>query len=71
MNANEIRGMLIIKGTSANKLASKIGVTRQAMYQTISGTTVSEKIRTAIAEQLDMPVKNIWPDNKPANEEAA
>lgn len=62
MEARIIRGLLIIAGTNANRLARKIGVSRQAMYQTINGDIAPLRIRNAIAKEIGKPISDIWPD---------
>ncbi|GEM_PF-1257898 len=62
MKNNEIRGMLIMQGTNANRIATRIGVSKQAVYQVINGSRRTPSIRKAIAMAIGKPVEELWPD---------
>lgn len=70
MNANEIKGNLLIAGSNASKIAAELKVSRQAVHQTILGQNASVKIREAIAVALGKSVSDIWPDTKPDKQAA-
>jgi lambda repressor-like predicted transcriptional regulator len=71
MNANQIKGNLLINGVSVAEIARELGVSRQAVYQTISGTIRSPKIMEFIAGVIGKQASEIWPDDKTNQEEAA
>lgn len=71
MNANKIKGYLLINGGSVVGIARELGVSRQAVYQTINGEIRSPKIMAAISSAIGKPVEKIWPDAKPAGRESA
>ena len=61
MNPREIQNILYNKGWSVTKVAEMCGVSATAVSQTIHGRMVSDKIRSAIARAVRMPVNEIWP----------
>ncbi len=66
MNANKIKGNLLIKGVSVVGIARELEVSRQAVYQTINGEIRSPKIMAAISAAIGKPVEKIWPTREAA-----
>ena len=59
----KIKIELIKKGIPAAEIGRKLGLTRQAIYQTISGKTKKIRNRKAIAEAIGVEVEDLWPSN--------
>ncbi len=59
----KIKIEFIKKNTSGFAIARKIGVTRGAVYLVIHGKRKSRRIQQAIADAIDMQVKDLWPTN--------
>jgi len=58
---------MLKKGITGVEIARRIGVTRSAIYMTISGEIKSLRLRRAIANALGMTVRELWPiDNQKA-----
>jgi transcriptional regulator with XRE-family HTH domain len=70
MNSEEIKKILKEKRIKITDIASDLGVSQPTVSLTIKGTTVSSRIRAAIAEACGKPVSEIWPDTKPQEEAA-
>ncbi len=70
MRPHEIRGHLLLAETNATEISRQLGVSRQAVHQTILGQNASVKIREAIAVAIDKPISEIWPDTKPEEQAA-
>ena len=71
METNEIKSLLALKKITVTSIAKNIGVSQPSVSLTIKGTTVSSRIRAAIAEALGLTVSEIWPDAKTNQEDAA
>jgi len=65
MHPEQIKAHLRMKGTTPTALADELGVARSSMSLVISGKTVSQRIRTGIAEVIGIPVDVLWPPSKP------
>ncbi len=52
------------KNISGAEIGRRMGVSRVAIYQVISGKTKSKRLRKAIAEAIGMEVSDLWPENK-------
>lgn len=61
MDPTDIRIELMRAGTSQAELARDLGVHHTTVFRVIEGTTVSHRIRAAIAEAIRMDVRRIWP----------
>lgn len=59
----KIKIELIKKGIPAAEVARRMGVSRQAIYQTIDGIIKSRRLRKAIAEAIGVEVTELWPAN--------
>ena len=70
MDTNEIKALLAKKGITVTSIANNLGVSQPTVSLTIKGTTVSSRIRAAIAEAIGKPVSEIWPDAKPEDDAA-
>jgi lambda repressor-like predicted transcriptional regulator len=62
-NATKIKIRLLEKGITGAEIARRVGVTRVAIYLTISGEVKSQRLRKAIADALGVPVSELWPNN--------
>lgn len=62
-NATKIKIRLLEKGITGAEIARRVGVTRVAIYLTISGEIKSYRLRRAIANALGMTVSELWPSN--------
>jgi DNA-binding XRE family transcriptional regulator len=62
----KIRSELVAMGVTNSHIAKELGVSRQAVTQTIYNESKSRRIRLAIAEALQRPVEQVWPDEDPA-----
>ena len=58
----KILGTLL--GINWAEVARKIGVTRVAIYRTISGEIKSKRLRKAIADALHIPYSELWNEEK-------
>lgn len=66
LTPNEIRAELMRRGVKLIDVASRAGVTKEAVSQAISGTKKykgKKRVRPVIADIIGMPVTDIWPDN--------
>lgn len=54
---------LIKKGIPAAGIARQMGVSRQAIYQTVDGIIKSRRLRKAIAEAIGVKIEDLWPSN--------
>ena len=61
MEPTEIRVALIRAGIPQQAIANKFGVTPSAIARVIDGDSASHRIRQAIADVINMDVRNIWP----------
>lgn len=71
MDRAEIKDLLKQKRIKITDIANDLGVSQPTVSLTIKGTTVSAKVRTAIAQAIGTPVEKIWPDAQPATREHA
>lgn len=65
-NALEIRSKLILSGVSGNDIAKQLGVSRQAVSQTIYGKSKSPQILQALANAIGEPVYGVEPEMEAA-----
>jgi lambda repressor-like predicted transcriptional regulator len=71
MSPNEIKSSLVLSGCTQVSIARALNVSPASVNDVITGKTVSARIREAIAEAIGRPVEEIWPEAKPATQEAA
>lgn len=64
MEPNEIKAHLILKQITLSSIAKKLGVTRGAVSQVIHNIHSNPRIRKAIADALEKPVNEIWPERE-------
>ena len=64
MDSKEIKILIIRKNITQAEIARQEGVSPSAVHQTITGRTVSRRLRKAIAERLGLPVEKVWPEEK-------
>jgi len=64
MKPIEIRGHLLLAGTNATEISRQLGVSRQAVHQTINNLNASPRIRLAIVQAIGKQVLEIWPNTK-------
>ena len=62
MEPNEIRAELVRRGITVTNIARQEAVSQPYISQHLSGVRKSSRIRRAIAEAIDRPVHEIWPD---------
>ncbi|MCX5888113.1 MAG: helix-turn-helix transcriptional regulator [Deltaproteobacteria bacterium] len=65
MNALEIRIELLKKGTSMRAVAKKIGVSANAVYLVAHRKLVSLRIMAALADTLDLKLREVFPEYEP------
>ena len=71
MEPHEIRAALVLAKTTITAIAAQCGVKPPAVHQVINNERPNHRIREAIAETIGRPVEEIWPEAKPATQEAA
>jgi len=69
MEAQEIKDLLKDHKKTISSIADELGVSQPTVSLTIKGTTVSARIRAAIAKAINKPVSEVWPEE--AKEAAA
>lgn len=62
MHPEQIKAALRMKGHTQAMLADELHVARTTIGQTINGRVKSERIQDRISEVLEVPVKEIWPN---------
>ncbi len=61
LEIDKVRGLLLAEGWTVANISNRLTVTTSAVYQTISGDCVSERIQKFIADTI-----GYWPwDRKP------
>lgn len=61
MDPNEVRVALFRSGISQMEIARQCGVHYSLVSRVLDGTSVSHKVRTAIAEATGIDIRRIWP----------
>jgi len=61
IDPKEIRVALIRAETSQAEIARKCNVSPPTVSKVIDGTSVSHKVRTAIAEATGIDIRRLWP----------
>lgn len=64
MTAREIKAGLILKGVTQTAIAKEAGISQTLVSLTIQGVERNRKARAGISKALDMPIQEIWPENK-------
>lgn len=62
MHAEEIKAALRMKGVTQARLVDRLGVARATVSMVISGASRSGRIQQAVADVLELPQNEIWPD---------
>ena len=62
MNPNEIKAALVLRGITATSIARSLGVARPNVSETIVGIRRTVRIRQAIADAIELPVRQVFPD---------
>jgi len=60
MEPIDIRYALEEKGYSLARIATELGLSRQAIHLTVNGKSESQQIKSRISEILQKPVDEIW-----------
>jgi len=68
METQDIRAELVRRKISIKTIASQLGVTSPSVSQVISRKAVSAKIRKAIAQAINKPVQEVFPENQETEE---
>ncbi|MBI3584239.1 MAG: helix-turn-helix domain-containing protein [Nitrospinae bacterium] len=58
----KIRIEMVKKGIKGAAIARRIGVCRSAINKTITGRIKSHKLRKAIADEIGLPIAELWPE---------
>ena len=66
MKANQIRAELILRDITGLDIAKKLGISKQAVSAVVNGRTRSRVVRQAIAEAINKPVSEVFPEQEPA-----
>jgi lambda repressor-like predicted transcriptional regulator len=61
MTPQEIKGHLVMKNIKNRDIARRLGVTDGAIHQVIYGYKSNGRIRRAIADAVEIPVEQLWP----------
>ena len=61
MDPTEIKIAMMRAGVTQTRIAARLGIKRQTVYLVVNHRAVSHRIRTAIAEAIQMDLKRIWP----------
>lgn len=59
----KIKIELIKRNIPAAEIGRRMGVSRQAIYQTVDGIIKSRRLRRAIAEAIGAKIEDLWPTN--------
>jgi predicted DNA-binding protein YlxM (UPF0122 family) len=64
MDTEEIKIQLYLRRrtSSVPKIAQRLGVTRQAVYNTIERRHKSIRIMQAVADAIERPLVEVWPE---------
>lgn len=57
-----IRGMMYIAGVRQIDIARKYGIDKTVLSKVLSGKRKSRRVREAIAQELNVPFKSLWPE---------
>lgn len=61
LEPKEIRAKLVLRGITQSAIARAIERTPSAVQKVIDGVSISDPIRRAIANAIDMDVSEVWP----------
>lgn len=70
MDPKEIKMRLLEREITQMDIARQENVAPSTVNQTITGRTVSARLRRAIAEAIGVPVEKIWPPEETKHEAA-
>lgn len=70
MKPNEIRAELIRHNVKVTNIAKSLGLKHPNVSRVIAGDRPTKRIRVAIAEAINKPVSEIWPDSTKENADA-
>ena len=62
MEPNEIRAEMVRRKVTVVSIAKSLGVRQPNVSQVIYGVRPTRRIRQAIADSIDRPIDEIWPD---------
>lgn len=62
MNGYMIRRHMAEKNIKVNDIARKLGVTHVAVSKVIHGRAKSARVMSAIAEAIERPIAELWPE---------
>lgn len=62
MTPNQIKGSLIFSGIKLVDIADECDVSEQSVGQVIRGLSTSDRIQRVIAEKIDKPVEEVFPE---------
>jgi DNA-binding transcriptional regulator YdaS (Cro superfamily) len=57
------QAMFLLAGTNRAAIATKVGMSMSVVSQHISGIRTNQRVMDAIAEALDVPKDELFPDN--------
>jgi len=61
MPPEQIRVQFLLKRVTQMDIARSLGISHTMVCKVIEGKSVSHRVRTAIAETLEIDIKRIWP----------
>ena len=64
MNSQEIKNLLKTNGVKQLNIASSLGVSHVAVSLVVRNRAVSSRIRQAIAEAVNKPISDLWPEQE-------
>jgi len=66
MEAKKIKDLLKQHKKTISGIAGELEVSQPTVSLVIKGTTVSARVRAAIAKAINRPVAELWPDSEAA-----
>ena len=70
METKKIKSDLILAGVTQSEIARSLNVAVACVNDVVTGKRKNPRIRAAIAEAINKPVSEIWPDAKPEEQAA-
>ncbi len=61
MTPLQIRAHLLMRGKNMKKFAEMVGTTKQNIHSVVNGLSKSKKYQQAIAEFIEQPVDEVFP----------
>lgn len=65
MHPEQIKAAIRMKGQTASYIADKLGITRTTVSLVINGRGVSDRVQNEISKVVGIPVKTLWPTERP------